>query len=139
MTGYFDKYSMKVRFTDVDVEGIVHHSNFFSFLEEARFALLESAGYSYSDLVKMGVAIIVTNVNGSYKVPITLGEKITIFPKVSKVKNFSLKLEYEILNEKGICVFTGETAHAFINIETKELAEIPAELLKLFSKAKEQK
>lgn len=139
MKDYFDKCSLKVRLTDVDIAGFVHHSNFFVFLEEARLALLDSAGYSYSDLEKMGVAIVVTNVNGSYNVPVTLGENITIFSKVSKVKNFSLKLEYEIINEKGLCVFTGETTHAFINVESKELTEIPAELLELFNRAKEQK
>lgn len=139
MKDYFDKCSLKVRLTDVDIVGVVHHSNFFVFLEEARLALLESAGYSYSDLEKMGVAIIVTNVNGSYKVPVTIGENITIFSKVSKVKNFSLKLEYEIVNEKGSCVFTGETVHAFIDMVNKELTEIPAELMELFSRAKEQK
>lgn len=136
MENYLFKYSIKARFTDVDVAGIVHHSNFFSFLEEARLALLESGGYSYSDLKRLGALIIVTDVKGSYKIPVSLGETLTIFLQVSKVKNFSLKLQYEIVNEKGKLVFTGETVHAFIDAETKELTEIPPELMELFKKDK---
>ena len=47
-------YLVKVRYYETDKMGIVHHSNFIRWLEEARLDWLEQLGISFADLEKRG-------------------------------------------------------------------------------------
>ena len=52
---------------ETDKMGVVHHSNYIRFLEEARCRLLDEIGYSYRQIEDDGLMIPVLEVNCKYK------------------------------------------------------------------------
>ena len=58
-------YRRLVQYYETDRMGIVHHSNYIRWFEEARTDFLRNNGIVYSDLEQSGVMIPVVNVSGS--------------------------------------------------------------------------
>ena len=50
-------YIRKVQYYETDRMGIVHHSNYIRWFEEARIFYMEKMGYSYSEMEKTGIMI----------------------------------------------------------------------------------
>ena len=71
-------FERKVNYYETDRMGVVHHSNYIRFLEEARCSWLEQIGMSYSLLEENGITIPVLGVNCTYKQHVTFEDTIQI-------------------------------------------------------------
>ena len=60
-------YERKINYYETDRMGVVHHSNYIRFLEEARCYLLEKIDMPFAMLEENGVTIPVLGVNVTYK------------------------------------------------------------------------
>src|ERR1700678_592574 len=60
---------LRVRYTEVDAMGYVHHSRFFQYFEMGRIELLRSQGHSYADLEREGVYFVVVKAQCQFKAP----------------------------------------------------------------------
>ena len=49
------KYTHKVHYYETDKMGIVHHSNYIKWLEEARVEMMREMGYSFKSLEEQGI------------------------------------------------------------------------------------
>ena len=50
-----DAYTHKVQYYETDQMGIVHHSNYIRWFEEARTDFMEQLGMGYAEMEKQGV------------------------------------------------------------------------------------
>jgi len=119
----FQSYKHKVQYYETDQMGIVHHSNYIRWLEEARTDVLEQAGMSYDLMEKKGVIIPVLEVHTQYRSMTRYGETVEITVHVKQYNGITLQLEYEIRDETSKelrCV--GETKHCFLDKEGKLLS-----------------
>ena len=71
-------YERKVAYYETDQMGIVHHSNYIRWMEEARLALLEAQSLSYAEMEQNGLLIPVLSVSCNYKLPFRYGETFKI-------------------------------------------------------------
>ena len=111
-------YEHKVQYYETDKMGIVHHSNYIRWMEEARIDFLSQIGWDYKKLEDMGVASPVTAVECKYKVSTTFADLITIFVGVEEFKGVKLKLKYEMKKEETV-VFEGHSEHCFLDKQGK--------------------
>jgi acyl-CoA thioester hydrolase len=74
---YFEIES-QVRFSETDEMGIVHHKNYFSWLEESRFAILKAASLDYFQIKVSGFGFVVRSVECEYLVPAKFADKLLI-------------------------------------------------------------
>lgn len=109
-------YEHKVQYYETDKMGIVHHSNYIRWMEEARIDFLSQIGWDYKKLEDMGVASPVTAVECKYKVSTTFADLITIFVGVEEFKGVKLKLKYE-MKKDDVLVCEGHSEHCFLNTE----------------------
>ncbi len=120
----------KINYYETDKMGIVHHSNYIRFLEEARCAMLNANDMPYSAFEKQGVMIPVLSVNCQYRIPVTFGDIIQIQPSVKEFNGVRLTMEYHVSNQKtGDLVLTGETKHCFTDMTLRPIRlqkQIPA-------------
>jgi len=115
-------YKRKINYYETDKMGIVHHSNYIRFLEEARCSMLEAAGMPYSEFEKQGVLIPVLSVNCNYKSHVTFDDMIEIKTLIKEFNGIRLTMQYEIINKKtGDLVLTAETMHCFTNKKLKPI------------------
>lgn len=126
MKGYI--YERKVCYYETDQMGIVHHSNYIRWMEEARLALLESVNLSYADMENKGLLIPVLSVSCNYKLPYRYGEtiKIQVYPKFFNAVKFVFG--YNMYGEDGSLRNTAESSHCFTDAGIK-----PVILKKSFS------
>ena len=109
-------YIHKVQYYETDKMGIVHHSNYIRWFEEARVYYLDTIGASYKMVEDMGFTGPVLSVNCEYKKSCTFGDTVLIDVKLVELGNVRFRIKYEIMDSetKEIRV-TGETTHCFLD------------------------
>ena len=106
----------RVAFYETDGMGIVHHSNYLRFCENARVVWLETHDKSYPDWIAMGLHFAVTHAHLDYKQPARFDDMLQVTTWLEWVRGASLAMAYRIESD-GILLVTGRTEHASINDE----------------------
>lgn len=115
-------YKRKINYYETDKMGVVHHSNYIRFLEEARCYWLEQIDMPFSLLEENGITIPVLGVNCTYKYHVTFGDTILIKPYMKEYSGARMTVGYDITDEKtGKTVFEAETNHCFTDKNLKPI------------------
>ncbi len=115
-------YERRINYYETDRMGVVHHSNYIRFLEEARCYMLDAMDIPYSALEESGIMIPVLGINLSFKQHVTFDDIIVITPVIKEFNGLRLTVNYTVTNKStGNIVLTGETKHCFTDITLKPL------------------
>lgn len=116
------KYKRKINYYETDKMGVVHHSNYIRFLEEARCTWLEEMNLSMEKLEELGYTIPTLEVNCKYKTHVTSGDTIIVEPIVTEFNSVRLTVKYNVTEEKtGKTVVEACTKHCFTNKELRPI------------------
>ncbi len=108
------KYKRKINYYETDKMGVVHHSNYIRFLEEARSRWLEELNISMEKLEQEGYTIPTLEVNCKYKYHITSGDTIIIEPLITEFNGVRMTVTYNVIDEKtNKIVIEAYTKHCF--------------------------
>ena len=114
------KYVREINYYETDKMGIVHHSNYIRFLEEARCRWMKELGLPMEKLEEMGYTIPTLEVNCKYLYPVTSGDIISIRPYISEYNGVRMTISYEVINTNtNNEVIKAITKHCFTNKELK--------------------
>lgn len=107
-------YLRRAHYYETDQMGIVHHSNYIRWMEEARLDFLEQLGWGYRKLEADGLLIPVTEVSCAYKRPVRFGDTVAIEVRVTAYQGVRLTLAYRVtdLGTGKLCAF-GQSGHCF--------------------------
>lgn len=113
-------FERKINYYETDKMGVVHHSNYIRYLEEARCSWLESVEMPFEALEEEGITIPVLGVNCSYKYHVTFAEIIQIELYIKDYTGVKLIVGYDVKNKQtGKTVLVGETKHCFTDKNLK--------------------
>jgi acyl-CoA thioester hydrolase len=116
----FTPYLHTVSYYETDKMGIVHHSNFIRWFEDARLHFLECAGYPYTRLETDGIMIPVRSVSCSYKAAVRFGDTVKIIVKIISFNGFRFSVEYLVTNAEYDTVHAvGTSEHFFTDMTLK--------------------
>jgi acyl-CoA thioester hydrolase len=93
------KTSWRVRFNEIDLQGVVHHSQIVTYLEIARLEYWRSLGISYAQLRNDGYEFIVHELQVKYLKPLLFDEIIEASVFIKSLAKASFVLGYEIRKE----------------------------------------
>ena len=115
-------YIRKLNYYETDKMGVIHHSNYIRFLEEARSRWLEELGISMEFLESNGYTIPTLEVNCKYKHHVTSGDTIIIIPRITEFNGVRMTVSYEVTEQKtGKVVIEAWTMHCFTNRELRPI------------------
>lgn len=115
-------YERKINYYETDRMGVVHHSNYIRYLEEARTEWLEVLNMPFDLLEKNKITIPVLGVNCTYKYHVTFGDTILIKTYAKEYTGVRMTIGYEVTDKKsGNIVLTGETKHCFTDRNLKPI------------------
>ena len=115
-------FERKINYYETDRMGIVHHSNYIRFLEEARCAFLENIDMPYSLLENLGILIPVLGVQCDFKHHVTFNDTILINVSIKSFNGARLVMQYSVTEKiSGNLVLTGETKHCFTDSNLKPI------------------
>lgn len=109
----------KAQYYETDQMGIIHHSNYIRWFEEARVGFLEEIGYPYARLEKeMKLLSPVLEVQCQYRSMVHFGDTVDLCARVESTNGIKLKFEYEIRDHFTHELRTnGFSKHCFLNEE----------------------
>ena len=130
-------YRRKAQYHETDRMGIIHHSNYVKWMEEARIEFMDSIGLSYREMEDMGVSSPVVSINVEYKKQVEFDDKIEIRLSVSEYNGAVLEIEYEFYNltKDEVCTHA-VSRHCFIHGD--RLVSLKKELPRLDADIREQ-
>jgi acyl-CoA thioester hydrolase len=103
--------TFRVRYAETDQMGIVHHSSYVVWLEEARSQWMRAHGKSYAQFEKEGLLLVVSELCLRYKQPARYDQLVTIRCWVESVRSRQIQFNYEVVD--------AETGAVFINAYTQ--------------------
>ena len=115
-------FERKINYYETDKMGIVHHSNYIRFFEEARCDLLDNCGLPYDIMEEKGILSPVLGVSCNYKQHVTYGDTIEVKAWIKEFTGVKFTVAYEIYNKKtGLLCVIGESNHCFTDSNLKPL------------------
>lgn len=106
-------YRHTVQYYETDRMGIVHHSNYIRWMEEARVDYLAQLGWGLERLEAMGSVSPATYLDAKYKQTTTFPDVISIQVTLTQFTGVRLRLHYVMTKEGGPVVFEGNSEHCF--------------------------
>ncbi len=110
-------YKHKVQYYETDQMGIVHHSNYIRWMEEARVEFLSRLGWEYRKMEELGIVSPVTAVEGKYKRSAKFNDTVSVAVFVTDFRGVRLCLKYEVRDSEGNLLFVGKSEHCFMDRE----------------------
>ncbi len=115
-------FERKINYYETDRMGVVHHSNYIRYLEEARCYFLENIGIPFEVLEENGITIPVLGVNCNYKYHVTFGDTLQIRVFIKEYTGVRMTVGYDVKEkETGKVVIVAETKHCFTERSLKPI------------------
>ena len=124
------------KYYETDQMGIIHHSNYIRWFEEARIDFMNQIGLTYKTMEKEGIISPVLEINCKYLKMMYFDDIATIKLKISSYTGVRFTFEYEIYNQnKQLCTI-GSSSHCFMNRKNRpiSLKKLKPEFDELFKK-----
>lgn len=114
-------YIKTAKYYETDQMGVIHHSNYIRWMEEARVDVMNQLGYPYRRFEEMGYICPVLQVECEYKKSVKFDDKVKILVGLKNAGRVKFTLKYEIYNlsEGGVLSAAGTTTHCFLNKQGK--------------------
>lgn len=119
---------IRVRYGETDQMGYVYYGNYAEFYEVARVEMLRSLGMTYKSMEEQGVMMPVVELHCKYLKPALYDEEISIKVIIEEMPRARMHFKYELHNEAGELINTGETLLVFVNMKTNRICFAPKEL-----------
>ncbi|MGE4483506.1 MAG: acyl-CoA thioesterase [Oscillospiraceae bacterium] len=118
-----EPYLHKVQYYETDKMGVVHHSNYLHWFEEARLDFLDRIGASYFSLEQRGYTSPVLSIQMDYISSVRFGETVNVSAKLTEIRPVRYKFSYSVEDSvTGAVRAIGESVHCFLDKDGKILA-----------------
>lgn len=111
---YTFAHQIRVRFSETDAMGIVHHSRYLPYLEETRVEYMRSIGQSYANSRETLGDSAVLEATVKYRQPLKFDEVMNVHLVLAATTGATFTINYLITVGDQI-VSTASTQHAYVN------------------------
>jgi acyl-CoA thioester hydrolase len=117
-TDYRFAHQVRTRFAETDAMGIIHHSAYVPYLEEARAALLRHIGRPYDGVRVTGINFSVLELYVRYRRPLYFDETVDISVAVGDLTRTTFQVGY-LLQVGGETRSTAVSVHGAVSADGK--------------------
>jgi acyl-CoA thioester hydrolase len=104
---------IRVRFAETDAMGIVHHSRYLLYFEEARVEFLRHVGHPYDEVRAEGVEMAVLEAFVRYRKPLEFDDLIDVHVTIAALERVTFQMAY-LVTVGDVAHATGVTVHGCI-------------------------
>ena len=122
---FVNSTKVRVRYGETDQMGYMYYGNYAQFYEVGRVEMLRSLGLTYRGMEEFGVMMPVLELKCRYIKPALYDEEITIKVIMENMPGVRIHFKYELTNEQGELINTGETLLVFVDMKTKRPCMAP--------------
>jgi len=130
--GWFET-TLRVRYPEVDPQGVVHHAVFLHYFEHGRTELLRTLGIPYSSIEVEGTRLMVVESHLHHRSAARYDEVLRVRTRATRTTRVRIYLEYQVYREGGqeLCC-EGSTVLVAVDFSGKPKA-LPEPLAKKLS------
>lgn len=125
----YDVRDIRVRYYDTDQMGIVYYGNYARFYEIGRVEAIRHLGINYKDLEERGISMPVYDLNSRFIRPAKYDDLLTIRVTIPQLPKTRFMFSYEIFNQDGQLLNTGQTTLVFVRTDTGRPCTAPNDLV----------
>lgn len=115
-----EPYKRTAHYYETDQMGIVHHSNYIRWFEEARLDALNQLGLSYKKMEEGGLLIPVLSAECQYRQAVKYDETVNIYLNITDFKGVKFSFAYTVKDKTNqIIKATGTSSHCFTDSQLK--------------------
>lgn len=123
------EHTIRIRYSESDQMGFVHHSNYIKFFEIGRIEFLREMGVNYKDLEAEGIGLPVIKIEVNYLKPLFFDDEILIKTFLKDIPNGPrIIFHYQIFNQKNEKVTESFSELVFMNMKTKKPIRCPEKI-----------
>lgn len=90
------EHRLRVRYSETDQMGVVHHSSYLVYLEEGRLALMRALGFPYDEVERRGFGMAVRSVEVRYRAAARYGDELYVHTTIERLRGASILYGYEV-------------------------------------------
>ena len=126
------EYVHQAQYYETDQMGIIHHSNYIRWMEEARIAYMDEMDFPYKKVEAAGIISPVLFVTCEYKSMTHFGDRVAIEVKLASFKGVKYEIAYTMrdLESREVCA-VAISGHCFLKKDGRP-ANIKKELPLLY-------
>lgn len=118
-----EPYRHQTKYYETDQMGIIHHSNYVKWMEEARMNLMEQIGMGYKQMERLEILFPVLSISIDYISMVHFDDTVLIETRIINYDGFHMELEYKMYNdETGDLHATATSKHCFLNGSGKSIS-----------------
>jgi acyl-CoA thioester hydrolase len=122
---------IRVRYAETDQMGIVHHNNYYVWMEVARVEFCRALGFRYRDMeLNHGVLLAVVETRCRHASSARFDDEVMIVTRVADANPRMIRFCYN-MSVDGHAIASGETRHIFLNRELRP-TRVPVEYRPFF-------
>ena len=123
---------IKVRYSETDQMGIVHHSNYLKFFEIARIEWLENLKMPYQKIEENDIILPVVRCQIKFIKSLFFGDSFYVNVICEKKPTSIIEFKYQIFNQNNELTTEGTTTLAFLNSKSMKPQRCPKIISELF-------
>lgn len=109
-------YTHKAQYYETDQMGIIHHSNYIRWFEEARIDFFEKINCSYKSIEELGILSPVLEVQAKYLSMVHFDDTVKIETSIESFNGIKLTMHYSITDaQTGELRTDGISRHCFMD------------------------
>ena len=116
-------YEHHAKYYETDQMGIIHHSNYVKWMEEARLDLMDQIGLNYKQMEEMEIISPVLSISVEYHSMVHFDDTVVIHTKLVKYNGIKMEVEYIMTDkETGELRTKARSSHCFLNKSGKPIS-----------------
>lgn len=120
------KCAIKVRYAETDQMGVVHHSVYALYYEQARVQLLEDYDINMAKMeLDTNLVLPVKSLQIDYITPAYFGETLTVHTKLKHLSKVKLVLDCELYNSQQQLINTAQVKLGITDKDSGKIRRIP--------------
>ena len=109
-------YEHHTKYHETDQQGIIHHSNYLNWMEDARMNLMEQIGLSYKQMETMEINSPVVSLSIEYRSDVKFDDTVVIDTKLISYDGYNMEVAYRMYDkETGEDRVVAKSKHCFVN------------------------
>jgi acyl-CoA thioester hydrolase len=122
--GRTHRHSLRVRYSECDLQGHVFNANYFSYFDIALTELWRVAAGGYEAMLASGVDLVVVEAVARFRAPARFDDELAVEVTVSHLGTTSMRTELRVLRH-DVPLVEGEMVHVFVGRATTAKLPIP--------------
>lgn len=111
---YISETRLTVRYAETDMMGVVHHSRYYPWFEQARTDWIKKSGLTYSKMEQMGILLPLTETQCRYHYGLRYEDEVLVTCKATKLTVARIEFAYEVYKLPEMKLMShGVTKHGF--------------------------